>query len=180
MLATLLFSQGTPMLLAGDEFGQTQSGNNNSYAQDNETSWLDWSLLDDDPDFLEQVRELVWLRRELPLLRIDDYVHGTLQQGSTAIDIRWINKDGQTKHSDEWADSHAFAVLLEQTCAVSQNSAVAIFINRLGESITMDLPVTINAVDWHVAFSSDEQRDQVIQGRKVVVPGLSVTLLSSE
>ncbi len=180
MMATLLFSQGTPMLLAGDEFGQTQNGNNNSYAQDNETSWLDWSLLDDDPDFLEQVRELVWLRREHPLLRLDDYVHGTLQQGNSTIDIRWINKDGQTKHSDEWAHSHAFAVLLEQTSAVAQNSAVAIFINRLNESITMDLPVTINAVQWHVAFSSDEQRDQVIQERRVVVPGLSVTLLAAD
>ena len=59
MMATLLLSQGTPMLLAGDEFGNTQHGNNNGYAQDNETCWLDWSLIDTVPEFLEQVRELI-------------------------------------------------------------------------------------------------------------------------
>ena len=73
MLATLLMSRGMPMLLAGDEFGQTQLGNNNAYAQDNETAWLDWSLLDDDPGFVEAVRDLVRLRSELPGLRQPAY-----------------------------------------------------------------------------------------------------------
>jgi glycogen operon protein len=69
MLATLLMSRGMPMLLAGDEFGQTQQGNNNAYAQDNETAWLDWSLLHDDPEFLQAIKALVHLRNELPTLR---------------------------------------------------------------------------------------------------------------
>ena len=81
MLATLMLSQGTPMLLAGDEFGNSQQGNNNAYAQDNETGWLDWSGLQEDPDFVDQVRELVWLRRESALLRIEEYVHGNLRHG---------------------------------------------------------------------------------------------------
>jgi glycogen operon protein len=75
MLATLLFSQGTPMLLAGDEFGNGQGGNNNAYAQDNETGWLDWGGLESDPEFAVKVRELVQLRRRLPLLRQARYVH---------------------------------------------------------------------------------------------------------
>ena len=57
-------SQGTPLLLAGDEFGNSQQGNNNAYAQDNEIGWLDWSGLDDEPLFVELARELIWLRRE--------------------------------------------------------------------------------------------------------------------
>jgi len=179
MMATLLLSQGTPMLLAGDEFGHTQNGNNNGYAQDNETCWLDWSLLDDDPAFLDQVRELIWLRRENPLLRIDDYVHGTLQQGHSTIEIRWINKDGQAKKSDEWAASEAFAVLIEQTSAVAQNSAVAILVNRNSETFTMRLPVTNNPTTWHLAFSSGEPPEHMINDREVAMPGLSVTLLTS-
>jgi pullulanase/glycogen debranching enzyme len=66
LLATLLFSHGTPMLLAGDEFGNSQGGNNNAYAQDNETGWLDWHRLGEDPAFTEQVRMLIRLRGELP------------------------------------------------------------------------------------------------------------------
>ena len=64
------------MLLAGDEFGNSQGGNNNAYAQDNETGWLDWSGLADDPEFVQRVRELIHLRREWPLLRLPEYVHG--------------------------------------------------------------------------------------------------------
>lgn len=179
MMATLLFSQGVPMLLAGDEFGNTQNGNNNGYAQDNETCWLDWSSLDDDPTFLEQIRELVWLRREHPLLRIDDYVHGTLQQGHSTIEIRWINKDGQAKREHEWEASHAFAVLIEETSAMAQNSAVAIMINRDSETVTMPLPPTRSPTNWHLAFSSADQAEVWIDDREVAMPGLSVTLLTS-
>jgi glycogen operon protein len=71
LLATLLLSQGTPMLLAGDEFGNSQHGNNNAYAQDNETGWLDWSGLAGDAQFATRVRELIRLRRDLPLLHQD-------------------------------------------------------------------------------------------------------------
>jgi glycogen operon protein len=179
MMATLLLSQGTPMLLAGDEFGHTQSGNNNGYAQDNETCWLDWSLLDHDPAFLEQIRELIWLRREHALLRIDDYVHGILQQGHSTIEIRWINKDGQAKREHEWAASHAFAVLIEETSALAQNSAVAIMINRDDETVAMPLPPTRSPTNWHLAFSSAEQPEGWINDREVAMPGLSVTLLTS-
>ncbi len=76
LLASLMLSQGTPMLLAGDEFGNSQGGNNNAYAQDNETGWLDWSGLDGDPGFALEVRELIHLRREWPLLRLPQYLHG--------------------------------------------------------------------------------------------------------
>ena len=73
MLATLFLSQGTPMLLAGDEFGQTQHGNNNAYAQDNETTWLDWSLLNSATDLTALVHELIALRQGFPQLRSSRY-----------------------------------------------------------------------------------------------------------
>jgi len=91
MIATLLFSQGTPLLLAGDEFGHTQQGNNNAYAQDNDVGWLDWSRLDDDPEFATQVRELIKLRRETPLLCLQEYVHGQLETEHGVVGIRWFS-----------------------------------------------------------------------------------------
>jgi len=179
MMASLLLSQGTPMLLAGDEFGHTQNGNNNGYAQDNEICWLDWSLQDEDPEFLEQVRDLIWLRREHALLRIDDYVHGILQQGPENIEIRWINKHGEAKKSEEWAVSSAFAVLIEETSTAEPGSALAILINRYGEALNLQLPETRNPTEWHVAFSTAGLTDAMVDGRDVVLPELSVTLLAT-
>ncbi len=179
LLATLLLSQGTPLLLAGDEFGNTQNGNNNGYAQDNETCWLDWTLIDDDPDFLEQVRELIWLRREYALLRIDDYVHGLLKQHPGTIEMRWINKHGEAKKSEEWAVSDTFAVLIEETSTGEPGSALVIIINRDNEALNLTLPETRNAANWHRAFSTAGPSDAKVAGREVTVPALSVTLLTS-
>ena len=179
MMATLLLSQGTPMLLAGDEFGHTQYGNNNGYAQDNETCWLDWSLVDDDPEFLEQVRELIWLRREHALLRIDDYVHGLLKEGPATIEIRWINRHGETKKSEEWAGSSAFAMLIERSSTAEPGSALAILVNRHDELLNLRLPATRNPTRWHLAFSTAAESRAEINGRDVVVPELSVALLTS-
>lgn len=177
MLATLLFSQGTPMLLAGDEFGHTQHGNNNAYAQDNETAWLDWSAMD--LEFMEQVRELVLLRRETPLLRLDDYVHGTLERESSTIEIRWVNKDGGMKQADEWAYSRAFSVLIEEVSGSTGLDAVTILMNRYNEPTVLQLPIVSIATDWHVAFSSARSPEATIQGREVIVPAQSITLLVS-
>src|ERR1700682_4371594 len=75
-MATLLLSQGVPMLLAGDEFLRTQKGNNNAWCQDNEISWLDWSLRDKNADFLRFVRELIQLRKRHSALRRKRFFRG--------------------------------------------------------------------------------------------------------
>lgn len=177
MLATLLLSQGTPMLLGGDEFGNTQNGNNNAYAQDNETSWLHWSK--SDPEFLDMVRELVWLRRETPLLRMSDYVHGTLRREGSTIQNFWVNKDGKIKQSDEWAASRTFSVLIEEKSAAAPDAAVSILINGEHEATTLHLPTISNTKNWHVAFSSSDEPVAVDDRRVVSMPGLCVALLTS-
>ncbi|MGI9247437.1 MAG: glycogen debranching protein GlgX [Woeseiaceae bacterium] len=179
MMATLLFSHGTPLLLAGDELGHTQGGNNNGYAQDNETGWLDWSMLERDPDFVDQVRELLLLRRENPLLRMDSYVHGTLQRTNSTVQVRWINKNGKTKRSEEWAASNAFSVLIEEKSAAAQDTAVAILINRDRAATTLLLPATTRDTVWHVAFSSCNEPEPVIGDGGISMPGLSIALLAS-
>jgi len=102
-LATLLLSQGVPMLLAGDEFGQTQSGNNNAYCQDNEIAWLDWRGLDHDPGLLEFVRRLIDLRRSRLWLRRDTFLKGTRRRAA-ARDIAWLHPSGREMTESDWQD----------------------------------------------------------------------------
>src|SRR5690606_39042423 len=90
LMATLLLSQGVPMLLGGDELSRTQRGNNNAYCQDNEISWFDWELSDDDRRFLAFTAELLRLRRAHPLLRRTKFFRGHHSDN----DIMWLRPDG--------------------------------------------------------------------------------------
>jgi glycogen operon protein len=89
LMATLLLSQGVPMLLAGDEFLRTQGGNNNAYCQDNEVSWVNWQLAEQNADFLRFVRELIWLRHRHPALRRVSFFRGKGTAKDAAPDIIW-------------------------------------------------------------------------------------------
>jgi glycogen operon protein len=104
-LATLLLSQGVPMLVGGDEFGRTQGGNNNAYAQDNETSWLDWANADD--DLREFTRQLVALRRDHPVFRRRRFFQGRAIHGSGVTDIAWFTPDGQQMSEEHWGEGFA-------------------------------------------------------------------------
>ena len=179
MLATLMLSQGTPMLLAGDEFGNSQQGNNNAYAQDNETGWLDWSGLQEDPDFVDQVRELIWLRRESALLRIEEYVHGSLRHGNSNIEISWINRDGDHKHGDEWAYSRAFTLQIKSSNDRGQASVIAIAINGNHEPTTLCVPAPKGATAWRIAFTSCNELDDEVAGENLELSGRSIALLLS-
>jgi len=175
ILATLLFSQGTPMLLAGDEFGNTQNGNNNAYAQDNEMGWLDWSGLETDPGFAEQVRELIWLRRETALVRIESYVHDSLPTPDGRIDIGWINAAGEFKHDDEWFESRAFTLTMSEKKQDGTESAVAISINSHHEEATIRLPAT--ARSWRVSWSNGVTSESLKSDRSLTLAGRSIALL---
>jgi glycogen operon protein len=114
-LATLLLAQGTPMLLAGDEFGRSQQGNNNAYCQDNDITWLDWSALQQEGEMLDFVRSLVRVRTEYLLLHRDRFVHGEAQfEPSGFSDIQWLRADGAPMNDADWHDhgSNFLAMLL--------------------------------------------------------------------
>ncbi len=179
LLATLMFSQGTPMLLAGDEFGNSQQGNNNAYAQDNETGWLDWSGIDEDPAFVDQVRELVLLRRENALLRLPEYVHGTLEHEDGIVHIDWINQQGDTKQGTEWADSRAFTKVITHIRGDGGESGVAILLNAHDDAAHMRLSRSTRHREWRVAFSSATDTIEFEDERTVLVPGRSIALLLS-
>jgi len=95
MLATLLLSQGTPMLLAGDEIGRTQNGNNNAYCQDNELSWHDWEgVTEEGKALLAFTRRAIALRRQHPVLASPRFLHGNAQSAEGAKDILWLAPQG--------------------------------------------------------------------------------------
>lgn len=107
LIATLLFSQGVPMLLAGDEMGRTQHGNNNAYCQDNPLSWVNWRLSAEDREFLDFVARVVHLRRAHPVFRRRNFFQGRPIRGSNIKDIHWLKPDGSEMTDEEWLNQHA-------------------------------------------------------------------------
>jgi glycogen operon protein len=122
MLATVFFSAGTPMLLAGDEFGRTQAGNNNAYCQDNEISWLDWSMAASPPGLAltAYVARLIALRRDHPVLRHSRFLHGTEHPASGIADIAWFDQHGATIPSDAWNDIEQRTLILRRAMQVPE------------------------------------------------------------
>ena len=105
MLATLLFSQGTPMIVAGDEFGRTQQGNNNAYCQDNDISWVNWDIGETGASLIEFVRKLTTLRNTLPVLRRGRFLTGEFDEDAQVPDVRWLGCSGTDLTSAEWDDA---------------------------------------------------------------------------
>jgi glycogen operon protein len=102
LLATLLFSQGVPMLLAGDEMGRSQQGNNNAYCQDNAISWLNWELKQQDTELLEFTRRIISLRKAHPLFLRNYFFQGRPIRGGEVKDIIWLNPDGAEISDEDW------------------------------------------------------------------------------
>ncbi|WP_347917737.1 glycogen debranching protein GlgX [Paracoccus marcusii] len=102
LIATLMLSQGTPMLLAGDELGNSMGGNNNAYAQDNPTGWVDWDGAD--PAFLDFVRRVIAFRRAHPILRQKRFLHSQPREQDGLPDLFWRRADGAPMTPDDWND----------------------------------------------------------------------------
>jgi glycogen operon protein len=110
MLSTLFLAQGVPMLYSGDEFRNTQFGNNNAYCQDNEISWLDWACAEKNADILRFTREIIAFRRAHPILRHKTFLTGTPRHGFTAPDISW---HGLLPYQPDWTpESKIIACML--------------------------------------------------------------------
>ena len=101
-LTTLILSQGVPMILMGDELGRTQQGNNNAYCQDNEISWVDWSLMEENNDLLAFTKFLLKIYREHPVLRRRRFFQGRAIRGSEIKDITFFRHDGQEMNDEDW------------------------------------------------------------------------------
>ncbi|MGA3124559.1 MAG: glycogen debranching protein GlgX [Polyangiaceae bacterium] len=113
MLATLLLSQGTPMICGGDEIGRTQNGNNNAYCQDNETSWYDWQLDDERKAFLAFAQKVVQLRLSHPALHRAKFFKGRALHGADIRDIMWFRYDGEEMTDQDWNTAYTRALQMQ-------------------------------------------------------------------
>jgi len=177
MLATLLFSQGTPLLLAGDEFGNSQQGNNNAYAQDNATGWLDWSGLEADTGFHAEVRRLIALRKANPLLHLPEYVHGHLAVDGSDVQIGWWRASGERMTSDDWHRVHAFSVLITQKRDGSTVGAAALLVNGADSATAFTPPTLAGSAELELAFASAEGLPRA--GKTLTLPAWSCAWLQS-
>ena len=156
LLGTLLLSQGTPMLLAGDEFARTQNGNNNAYCQDNEISWLNWDLEDKGKHLLEYVRKLTGLRHKYPILRRNLFLTGQYNEELGVKDVTWINANGKEMEDHNWGDTgmRCFGMLIDgraQTSGVRQRGKEAtllLVINDHHDTVEFVLPEAIGGSHW--------------------------------
>lgn len=104
LLATLLLSQGVPMMYAGDAIGHTQMGNNNAYCQDNEISWIRWNLQPQDRDLLSFVQRMINLRKRHPIFRRRRFFQGRPIKGANVKDVLWLNPSGGEMSEEQWRD----------------------------------------------------------------------------
>jgi glycogen operon protein len=105
-LATLIFSQGIPMLLSGDEICHTQGGNNNAYCQDNEITWLNWKLNDRQKNLFDFTRRLIAIYREEPTLHRRRFFHGKSLHGEESAEIVWLDPSGKEMSGEAWKEAH--------------------------------------------------------------------------
>jgi glycogen operon protein len=172
MLATLLFSQGTPMLLAGDEFGHSQGGNNNAYAQDNETAWLDWSKVEDDPEFLDAVRRLIGLRQAYPQLRMPNFVHETNDSDAADGSFRWFNANAEPLAGDAWTHCKTLAVMVADS-----RGACLLAMNTDPQAVELQLPAFSSS--WQLQFFSCASLSLTSPNKHLKLTGKSVAILSA-
>jgi glycogen operon protein len=115
MLATLFLAQGTPMLLAGDEIGHSQGGNNNAYNQDNETTWLNWAATDE--AMLDFTRRLVAFRKAHPILSQKLFLHSRERSVDGVPDLFWRREDGEPMTTADWDDPGRKLIAVEMRTA---------------------------------------------------------------
>jgi isoamylase len=165
-LATLFLSQGVPMLLGGDELSRTQHGNNNAWCQDNELSWFDWELGDDQRELLEFTRRLIFMRRHHPVFRRRYFLQGTSDAGSGLPDVWWFRPDGRRMTRRDWEDGGVRWLgmflngeeLHETTSRgepIGDESFLLLF-NAHHEPVTFQLPARRFGARWKLDLSTAE------------------------
>ncbi|MDE9364458.1 glycogen debranching protein GlgX [Luteipulveratus sp. YIM 133132] len=196
-LATLLLSQGVPMLSHGDELGRSQGGNNNVYCQDNEIAWVDWDLDDDRRDLLDFTRAAIALRQQHPTFRRRRFFAGDADHGGASElgDIAWFASSGAPMNELDWRNGYArtLMVFLNGQAISAPDSAgrpvvddhVLMMFNAHSDEVAFTVP-KVQDGGWQVALATDASYDpddldarEVEAGAQVAVPGRSLLVLRS-
>jgi isoamylase len=186
LLATLLLSQGTPMIAAGDERGRTQRGNNNAYCQDNETSWVDWQLDDERRELLEFTRKLIRLRRQHPLIQRATFFAGREIRGVGVRDVVWFRHDGAQMTDEDWTNASTSSLglflpgsglePLDEEGKPQDDDDLLLVLNASGSDLSFALPAFIergSAIGWDLLLdTADDAKSELIE------PGGSTLLVA--
>jgi glycogen operon protein len=163
MLATLLFSQGTPMILGGDELGRTQKGNNNAYCQDNDISWFDWNLDDDGKHLLAFTKRLIQLLHDYPILRRSRFLTGAHDGELNVRDVTWINAGGGEMSPADWETPwiKCFGMLLDGRTRKTamprhgEDETVLMIMNSFEGTVAFKLPEAVGGTQWSLLLDTD-------------------------
>jgi glycogen operon protein len=189
-LATLLFSQGVPMICGGDEIGRTQRGNNNAYCQDNDISWYDWSLSNVQRDLLALTQRLIALRKRHPSLRRRKFFRGRRIRGADVKDITWLRSDGHEMTDAEWdaewvrsigvrLDGRNLAEVDDSGELISDDDLLVV-LNAHHEPVSFTIPEWDSATPWQVELDTGNRiggEHSFGPGEAIEVDGRSVVLL---
>jgi isoamylase len=163
ILATLLLSQGTPMLLAGDEFGRTQGGNNNAYCQDSEISWLNWETRDKGRSLIAFVQQLTALRHKYPILRRSRFFTGAYNEELDVKDVTWINASGSEMRDEAWGDDnmHCFGMVMDGRAQPTgirkrgEDATLLIVMNGHHDLVEFTLPEVAGGNRWGLEIDTN-------------------------
>ncbi|MDB5957967.1 glycogen debranching protein GlgX [Ramlibacter sp.] len=185
-LATLMLSQGTPMLLGGDEFGNSQQGNNNAYCQDNEISWYDWAGKDE--ALLAFTRRLIGIRRSHPALHRQRFFSGRPIRGTDVQDVMWFRHDGETMSDEDWQNSHTQSLAMflagnglretDREGRPLKDDHLLLMLSASHEDLEFTLPRLPGCEHWEllVDTSNDEAQETHGAGQKSLLPARSLKL----
>jgi glycogen operon protein len=180
LLATVLLSHGTPMLLAGDEFARSQDGNNNAYCQDNETNWIDWSLAGRHSRLLALTRRFSALRAQHPVLCRENFAQGDERVGRSGFaGITWLHPRGTPMHDTDW-QAHDDACLAVVLCATGASRAddddlILLIFNATPAPVPFTLPVSDGFREdfdgWRLVISTAMDFATPVASTKVAAAG---------
>jgi len=164
LLSTLFLSQGTPMLLAGDEFARTQGGSNNAYCQDSEIGWVDWNVSEKSSELQEFVRYLIELRNRYPLLRRNRFFTGEYDEGLGVKDVSWIQPNGEEMGMEQWQDGYnrCMGILLDgrtQTSGIRREAvdhSLLIIVNAHHDVVGFTLPEVPQGKHWALQLDTHQ------------------------
>ncbi len=162
--ATLLFAQGTPMVVAGDEFARTQHGNNNAYCQDSEIGWVNWDLDEDGRSLLKFVKRLIKLRLAYPILRRGRFLVGDYNEELGVKDVTWLAPNGEEMTVEQWEDANGrcLGMLMDgraQETGIRRRGSEAtllLVVNSHHEGVNFTLPKVPEGANWTCLIDTNQ------------------------
>ncbi len=159
-IATLVLSEGVPLLLGGDEFARSQDGNNNAYCQDNELTWFDWKAAAQNTDLIDFTARLCRLREQHPVFRRRQFFSGTPAHQSGRDDLDWYRPDGNAMTPQDWNDSNALALTMALSGSTGDDAhpddPFLILFNAWWEPLDFSVPEALRDLAWRIEIDTND------------------------